>query len=94
MFFAYILYSKQINKFYIGVSSDPIKRLKYHNRSRGGGKRSFTKRASDWDIVWTKRFYTKNEALSFERDLKRYKSRRKIESLIWGRSSAGRAVGS
>lgn len=82
MFFTYILYSKDIDKYYIGISRDPEKRLEYHNKGLGGGKRSYTKRTQDWRLVYTKKFDIKSEAHAFERYIKNQKSRDVIERLI------------
>ena len=45
MFFIYILHSEFLNKFYIGQSSDPWKRIVYHNNNDSDkftGKANYT----------------------------------------------------
>ncbi len=79
--FVYIIYSKKIDKYYIGCSNNPKRRLKYHNLGKGGG-RAYTKRAKYWRLVYTKLFYERKSALEYERKLKRMKSRKYIESII------------
>ena len=42
----------------------------------------FTSKARDWSIVFQKSFSTKEEAYAYEREIKKWKSRRAIENLI------------
>ena len=84
MYFVYIIYSKLINRYYIGCSNDPRRRLKYHNLAKSGSKSAFTKRAKDWKLVWKKGFSSRKEALDYEREVKKQKSRKFIENLISG----------
>ena len=78
MFFTYILYSKTRDKFYIGATENPEERLKKHNSKNKG----FTNQAQDWEIVFAQSFPTKSEALDYERQIKKWKSRKKIFQLI------------
>jgi putative endonuclease len=80
MFFAYILYSKNLNRYYIGSTSDLINRLKKHNTNHKG----FTGRTPDWTIVWSEEHPTKENAGKRERQIKAWKSRKMIEKLIAG----------
>jgi putative endonuclease len=84
MYFVYIIYSKSIDRYYIGISRDPERRLKFHNKGLSGSKQAFTKRASDWKIVYKKRFENRSDARKFEQKIKKMKSRRYIEKLIPG----------
>jgi len=78
MFYTYILYSQTADKYYVGSSSNPEDRLKKHrNKSKG-----FTNQAADWEFVFLKSFEDKSHALSYEREIKSWKSRKKIEKLI------------
>ncbi|MCA9383765.1 GIY-YIG nuclease family protein [Candidatus Dojkabacteria bacterium] len=79
--FVYILFSKNIDRFYVGMSNNPDRRLIYHNIGKGGGN-AFTKRAHDWQIVFTQKFVDKQSASKFETHIKTQKSRRYIKSLI------------
>jgi putative endonuclease len=78
MFYTYIIYSLTKGKYYVGVSENPEERLKKHNSKNRG----FTNRADDWGIVFRKEFETKSEALNFERQIKSWKSRIKIQKMI------------
>ena len=75
----YVLFSKAIDRFYIGHSEQTIEeRLKKHLSNHSG----FTGRAKDWEIVFTKKFETKSEAYALERKLKGLKSRVALEKYI------------
>jgi putative endonuclease len=84
MFYTYIIYSKTANKYYVGASENPAERLKKHNSKNSG----FTNRASDWKIMFIKEFSTKSDALCFEKKIKSWKSRKKIEELIQNNASS------
>ena len=78
MHYLYILYSRSRDRYYIGSSADPASRLVKHNQRHKG----FTGSSSDWRVVYTEEFELKTEAYSRERQLKRWKSRKRIEELI------------
>jgi putative endonuclease len=78
-YYLYILYSTSVNKYYIGVSNNPEKRLLFHNAGRSGNAKAYTKRATDWEIVYKEMYNTKLEALQRERSVKQKKSRKYIE---------------
>ncbi|MGJ1197067.1 GIY-YIG nuclease family protein [Sphingobacterium spiritivorum] len=60
MYFLYILYSVQADRYYIGVTHDPEGRLRRHNSHY---KKGFTGGFTDWCIVYQECYETKNEAL-------------------------------
>ncbi len=75
----YVIYSPSIDSYYIGSTSDePSERLRRHNANHSG----YTGRASDWGFVHTEQFETKAEAMNREREVKAWKSRRRIVELI------------
>ena len=83
----YILYSKSINKYYIGATCDSvIERLRRHNSNHKG----FTGRTSDWEIIYYEIFDTKEETFAREKEVKSWKSRKKIEQLIGMQVGSGR----
>ena len=85
-FSVYILYSAQLDKFYIGhTGNDPIARLQKHLSNHAG----FTAQAKDWQIVYTELFSTKTAAYKREHQIKGWKSKRSIHELIARSSSAG-----
>ena len=84
MFYVYVLYSKQRNKYYIGSTGNISERLKKHNAKHSG----FTGNAVDWEIVYQESFETRTAALVREKQIKGWKSRERILQLI-NKSSAG-----
>lgn len=67
MFYAYILYSKELNKFYTGQPEDLERRQEEHNR----GKTSFIKKGMPWELVYQKRLKTKAETMRLEKSIKK-----------------------
>lgn len=78
MFFIYILYSKSIDRYYIGQTSDLNNRLIRHNSS----STRFTARATDWLIIYSEEYLTRSEAVKRESLIKKMKSRKFLEELI------------
>jgi len=78
MYFVYILYSPAANRYYVGQTENPERRLQYHNC---GGVFS-TKPYGPWELKYTESFATRCEAMRREREIKTRKSRRYIEELI------------
>ena len=77
-YYVYILYSELLDKYYIGSSKDIQGRLERHLQNHKG----FTARAKDWRLVYKEAYVTKLDALARERQIKKWKSRKKIEDLI------------
>jgi putative endonuclease len=63
-----------LNKSYVGYTNDLQKRLDKHNTNLGAR----STRGYKWQIVYKKRFYSKNKALSFEYKLKIDRNKRLI----------------
>ena len=77
----YILYSTQLDRYYIGhTEQTPEQRMIKHLTDHSG----FTSKAKDWHLVFQREFESKQEAYAFERQIKKWKSRRAIERLIKG----------
>lgn len=67
MYHVYILYSKKLNKNYIGYTPRNIEqRLKEHNQSMN----KFTSLGVPWELVWYCTFTEEHKAKSFEIYLK------------------------
>lgn len=67
-FHVYLLYSKELNRYYTGYTSQKIdERLAYHLGNHSG----FTSRTKDWEVVWTEDVIDKSEALILERKIKK-----------------------
>jgi len=75
----YILYSESANQYYVGCTGDDInERIRRHNSQHKG----FTGKTHDWKLVYTEQYADKHEAFAREREVKSWKSRKKIEALI------------
>jgi putative endonuclease len=61
-----------LNKSYVGYTNNLLKRLNLHNRNLGAKSTKGYK----WELVYKKRFYSKNKALSFEYKLKKDRKER------------------
>ena len=77
-YFVYILYSKKLDCYYVGATSDLCSRLESHLWMHKG----FTSTAKDWELKYSEAFVHKSEAFSRERQIKKWKSRIMIEKLI------------
>jgi putative endonuclease len=79
MFTTYIIYSIKKNAYYVGFTSDSLhERLRRHNSNHKG----FTGQVSDWELKYSKTFAEKADAIAFEQQIKKWKSRKMIEDLI------------
>ena len=79
MFFCYILYSKNLDQYYIGHSGDDLQeRLRKHLSNHKG----FTSKAKDWKIVFSEVFENKSLAYRREMEIEKWKSSKLIDNLI------------
>ncbi len=74
-YFLYILHSCEKNRYYIGQSENPIKRLNEHRIRKNLG-------ASDWKLVLMQEYNSRSEAVKMEMLIKSKKSKKFIEFLI------------
>ncbi len=77
-YYLYILYSGQMDRYYIGSTSNLEERFRKHLSNHQG----FTSKAKDWEIVYCEAFLSNKEAQTRERWVKNQKSRKVIEGLI------------
>jgi len=80
VYYTYILYSRTIDKFYVGYSNDLVLRLERHNS--GWGK--YSSRGIPWQLVYSESYSTKTAAIKRENEIKKKKSRKYIEFLVNG----------
>ena len=79
LYTVYILYSTVKDKYYIGFTGDDInERLRKHNSNHKG----FTGSVADWKLMFSELYYSKQEAMQREKQIKNWKSRTMIEKLI------------
>ncbi len=72
MFTVYIIYSVMFDRYYVGMSSDTVIRLKAHN----SGSVKSTKQHKPWKYVHKEDYKTRVEARSREKYLKPAAGRR------------------
>ena len=61
-----------LDKSYVGYTNNIVNRLHKHNSNLGAR----STRGYKWEIIYKKRFYSKNKALSFEYKLKKDRNER------------------
>jgi putative endonuclease len=77
----YIIYSANLNKFYIGACQESIsERIKKHNEHAYGTHR-FTAATDDWDIFLRIEANDYSQAIRIERKIKSMKSKVYIQNL-------------
>ena len=79
MHFVYIIYSSQLDKYYVGETSEPDRRLSWHNS--GEFKGAYSTIASDWALFWTLQCANISVARKIEAHIKKMKSRTYYENL-------------
>ena len=78
MFTVYILFSEQLQKYYVGYSSKSAQeRLKEHLYNHKG----FTAKAKDWNIIYKLKMNSKSEALVLERKIKKRGAKRFLNEI-------------
>ena len=78
MYTLYILYSKNLDRFYVGYTNDLVRRLREHNRIKG----KYTDTGIPWELVYNETFETKKDAMAMEKFIKSRKSKKYILDLI------------
>jgi len=78
MYYVYILYSKNLNKKYIGSTTNLRVRISEHN----SGKSNFSSKGMPWKLIYYEAFLNKTDALREEKFLKTGKGRERIKYLF------------
>ena len=78
MYHFYILFSRTLNRYYIGSTEHIERRVIEHNYNHKG----FTGKVNDWKLIYSEIHATKSEAYARERQVKKWKSRTALEKLI------------
>ena len=78
--FIYILYSKSTAKYYLGETHNIQERILKHNQHSYSN--SFTKIATDWQLVLSFECIDRTDALYLENFIKRMKSKVFIQKII------------
>ena len=67
MYYVYLLYSKQLDRFYLGYTADLRRRLVEHKE----GRNRSTSRTQDWMVAYYEAYLTRKAARAREAALKR-----------------------
>ena len=80
MFFIYILHSEKSDKYYVGHTDDPVRRLNEHNESK---HLTFTSKHRPWKLAAQIQLSEiRSEAILVEKYIKGRKSKKFIEEII------------
>ena len=84
-YYLYILQSQTTGRFYIGHTNDLERRLSQHNDQRYKGSQTTKRFHGPWEIVHSESFISRSEAMLREKEIKSWKSRKKIAQLVESR---------
>ena len=80
-FFVYILFSKVLDRYYVGYTGNLEDRMRDHQ----SGISTYTSKADDWVLVYSEEYASREEARAREKAIKKKKSRKYIEWLVNGK---------
>ena len=75
----YIIFSEKLNRFYVGTTDNPDRRIVEHNT--GKHKDAFTKNGTPWLLFLVIDELSSNQAYQIEKHIKKMKSKKYIENL-------------
>ena len=78
MYFVYILYSKKVNRFYIGYTENLQRRITEHKR----GNTWTTSRLPESKLIFCEHFVSKSDALRREKYFKTTKGKRSLRLVL------------
>jgi len=79
MYYVYIIFSKKINKKYIGFTKNLKRRISEHNKGIGS---VFTTKGLPWKLIYYQCFINENDARAEEMFLKSGKGRERLKFLL------------
>jgi putative endonuclease len=74
----YIIYSKNLDRYYIGSCENTLERLSEHNQNK---RKAYTNTANDWEFHYKIDDLDWKTALQIEKHIKRMKSRKYLIDL-------------
>jgi putative endonuclease len=78
MYYTYVLYSSTKGIYYIGQTNNLQDRILRHNQNRN----KYTKGKGPWELVFSRSFGTRREAVELEQSLKKFRNRTYLERWI------------
>ena len=87
MYYTYVIKSQSLDIFYIGQTNNLTDRVNRHNQNRN----KYTKGKGPWELIFSKGFVTRAEAVRLEMKLKSFRNKAFLEKWIYENtiSSAG-----
>jgi putative endonuclease len=82
MYFTYIIQSESTGRYYVGSTDNLDRRVAQHNDPTYKGSKTTKRFTGPWKLVYAESFQTRAEAMSRERKIKSWKSRKAIHHLI------------
>lgn len=85
--YVYIITSKTLDRRYTGITTDPNRRLREHNKNKRGAK--YTKAGRPWELVYLEPVDSQSAALIREHQIKRMSKEQKLflikhKDIQWG----------
>jgi putative endonuclease len=77
MYYTYILFSRRLNKYYVGHTEHLENRLKDHNI----GRTRFARSGMPWELIYYQEIPTRSEAMRLEKKVKSRGARRFLNDL-------------
>jgi putative endonuclease len=85
MYKVYILYSKKINRYYVGSTSDLQDRINRHNQ----GRSTYTKKGMPWELIKCFDYLNRSEAVRLENKIKKRGISRYLQDINRGVAQSG-----
>ncbi|MDD5541722.1 MAG: GIY-YIG nuclease family protein [Acidobacteriia bacterium] len=80
-FYVYVLRSAFLGQMYVGQTANLERRLDQHRK----GERFWTRRAKDWELIYSESYRTRGAAMIRERYLKTGKGKEELRRLLIAR---------
>ena len=81
MICCYIIYSKILNRFYVGATQNGVEQRIFEHNNQTYGKSVYTAKTIDWELFLLIECHSFNQALRIEKEIKKMKSRKFILNL-------------
>jgi putative endonuclease len=79
-FYVYIIYSEKLDRYYVGTTDNPQKRLDQHNS--GSFHDAFTRKGIPWSLFLVIDGLESKQAYKIESHIKKMKSRKYLKDLV------------
>lgn len=87
MFYVYVLKNTATSKIYIGQTNNILERVERHNKLKVSKLSSYTSKNignGEWILVYSEKFITRSEAMRREKELKSFRGREFVKSVLVG----------